>query len=129
MSAGIQMHFDPSLFALGDKVCLQLRPHLTDLLYVRAISSGDPLRPPPPSWLGGHQMEAESCNLPQSADIYLPASQRLSITEVWLRSGPASSLTEQRAPGKHPLCKHSPPPIFLFLYSSLRGGREEMRNR
>lgn len=125
MSAEIQMLFDPAVFALGDKVCLQLRPHLTDLLYIRAISSGDPLRPPR---LGGHQMEAESCNLHQSADIYLPASQRLSITEVWLRSGPASSLTEQRAPGKHPLCKHFPPDCS-FLCSSLRGGREEMRNR
>lgn len=45
MSAEIRMHFDPSVFALGDKVCLQLWPHLTDLLYIRAISSGDPLRP------------------------------------------------------------------------------------
>lgn len=45
MSAETQMHFDPGVFAQGDKVCLQLRPHLTDLLYVRTISSGDPLRP------------------------------------------------------------------------------------
>lgn len=42
MCAEIQMHFDPSVFALGDKVCLQLRPHLTDLLHIRAISSGEP---------------------------------------------------------------------------------------